>query len=834
MNIQLAEFQEDAVDQLLKRLRQAKREVEEGDPQALILSAPTGSGKTVIITRLLEHIVDGTDEIAAEPDAVFLWLSDQLQLNKQSRKKIKTQSTRFRDKNLIVVTPDFNSERFHGGNIYFLNTQKLGRDKSLVTKTDFRQFTIWETINNTGRFLGSKFYLIIDEAHRGMNRTAREDNEAVTIAQRFIFGDTGVLDPVKNIIGISATPDRFKRLLEKAQSKLPRTSRIVEIAPEDVRASGLLKDSIILRHPKKQQPSDWTLLRAAAREWSDMRDAWAAYTTAQSLPDVKPILVVQVEDGTGKQVTRTDLAGVVDALEKELGPIDDNHLAHAFQEEGAIAAGSRIVRKLDASNIQEDENVKYVFFKMALTTGWDCPRAEVMMSFRRAQDDTLIAQLIGRMIRTPLVRRIEASEILNSVSLFLPHYDADTVSRVVERLRNDPDSLPVVEVEDGDDLQQLVPAANSSHALDALRRLPTYRLSKVRKQSNVRRLMRLSRLLTTIHGIDGDALSDTKQLIVGSLQRERQRLVSTSPEFALAISNAAEIEVRAVTVEQGTWKELPGSTERVQLSDRNIEDLFKRAGQRLGEGLELDYWQAEYSHDDPTRAKVELFLILQQQETWETLERVSFDRINVLFERHKSSVAALSSSDRELYNKIREVAKQPEAVPFSPPADMAVRTRDGETPWSKHLFVDSRGTFRTVLNGWERPTVEAFTSKDDVVGWLRNFERKPWSLLVPYEEAGEQKATYPDFLVVRRSGNRLAVDIVEPHRPDLADWWVKARGLAQYAKRHHFDVGRIELVRKAGNRLHTLNVADSKVYNKILSFVTSNAHLEQLFMEFGT
>ena len=46
-----------------------------------------------------------------------------------------------------------------------------------------------------------------------------------------------------------------------------------------------------------------------------------------------------------------------------------------------------------------------MFFKMALSTGWDCPRAEVMMSFRRAEDHTYIAQLLGRMVRTPLARR---------------------------------------------------------------------------------------------------------------------------------------------------------------------------------------------------------------------------------------------------------------------------------------------------------------------------------------------------------------------------------------------------------------------------------------------
>ena len=58
-----------------------------------------------------------------------------------------------------------------------------------------------------------------------------------------------------------------------------------------------------------------------------------------------------------------------------------------------------------------------VLFKEALTTGWDCPRAEVMLSFRSAQDYTYIAQLIGRMVRTPLARRIATDDVLNTLSL---------------------------------------------------------------------------------------------------------------------------------------------------------------------------------------------------------------------------------------------------------------------------------------------------------------------------------------------------------------------------------------------------------------------------------
>jgi type III restriction enzyme len=98
---------------------------------------------------------------------------------------------------------------------------------------------------------------------------------------------------------------------------------------------------------------------------------------------------------------------------------------------GDMDLGGRRVRRVDASRIDEDKGIGVVLFKTSLSTGWDCPRAEVMMSFRRAEDHTYIAQLLGRMVRTPLARRIERDAALNDVHLFLPYFDEAAVKAVV-------------------------------------------------------------------------------------------------------------------------------------------------------------------------------------------------------------------------------------------------------------------------------------------------------------------------------------------------------------------------------------------------------------------
>jgi type III restriction enzyme len=108
--------------------------------------------------------------------------------------------------------------------------------------------------------------------------------------------------------------------------------------------------------------------------------------------------------------------------------------------------------------------------------------------------------------------------------------------------------------------------------------------------------------------------------------------------------------------------------------------------------------------------------------------------------------------------------------------------------YAHHLYIDATGHFVAPLNSWEHAVVQAEVAREDVVGWLRNIERKPWALAMPYELGGEVRPMYPDFLVVRREGGGLVVDILEPHSPALADSYAKAKGLAQFAAKHAMQV----------------------------------------------
>ena len=436
MKVELFPFQKTA----LARLRQSTATAlgnyrSTHTPQVVSYTAPTGAGKTIVMSALIEDIYYGDELYPEQPEAIFIWLSDSPQLNEQSRLKIDLKADKIRLNQCVVISDDsFDMEVLEDGHIYFLNTQKLSKSSNLTKHSDGRQYTIWETLSNTVREKGDRLYFIIDEAHRGAQGT-RDLTKNTTIMQKFLKGsDADRLPPMPVVIGMTATPQRFNRLAEGIQS----TTHYVKTTADEVRASGLLKDRIVITYPE-HAGNDMAVLQAATDEWKSKWDHWYQYCYEQHYGQVNPILVIQVQNGSGHQISATDLDECLRIMEERLGDrFLEGQVVHAFGEgTPTIQIGGLDVPYCEPSRIADDKRIKVVFFKETLTTGWDCPRAEVMMSFRRAVDHTYIAQLLGRMVRTPTQQHINVDETLNDVHLYLPQFNEATVYDVVKALQDE-------------------------------------------------------------------------------------------------------------------------------------------------------------------------------------------------------------------------------------------------------------------------------------------------------------------------------------------------------------------------------------------------------------
>lgn len=826
MKVGLFDFQKDALAELRTKARAARLLASVENPQAISFSAPTGAGKTIVMTAFFENVFFGEADFEPQRDAVILWISDMPELNEQTRLKIEGKSDRIRVSQLANIDASFDAERLEGGHVYFMNTQKLGSEKLLTRKGDGRQYTIWETLTNTAKAAPDRFYVVIDEAHRGM-RGAKAAEKAQTILQRFLLGgrEEG-LCRMPLVIGVSATPRRFEELL----SGTTHTVHKVYIQPEDVRESGLLKDRILIHYPDSASQAEMTLLAEAANRWQSIEKRWGTYCKAQDEPVVWPILVIQVEDGTDKKLTKTDLSASLATVESAIGRrLREGEVAHTFNESGDLDVDGRRVRRIEASRIEEERNIGVVLFKMSLSTGWDCPRAEVMMSFRRAQDHTYIAQLLGRMVRTPLARRVDADSALNDVHLFLPHYDQATVESVIQDLKNVED-VPPSETGTSRELVTLYRRDGMEDVFEAVGDLVTYRVNAVRKQSALRRLMGLGRGLTHDR-IDEGAQETVKAQIVERMTEEVKRLrdAGTLEERAKQITG---IDLKTIAVEHGTGVSEDDGEYTIDAASADIERHFQQAGRVLGNGLHMDYWRAQGDRE-ADEVKVEVVVLAQDHDGMQRLEGFAGKDFDALYAKYKRDIGKLKELRKKHFEQLRLATSVPQSIQWSLPDSIDFRRSPKAPEYDKHLFLEDDGKFRADLGSWEQEVLQEEIADSSVIGWLRNVDRKPWSLEIPYEDAGKVKPMFPDMLVVRKDSKGLLFDILEPHDPSLNDNAAKAVGLAKFAEKHWSLFDRIQLIRKKKgadgvDRYFRLDMGNDAVRKKVLA-VTTNSQLDQVF-----
>ena len=241
MQFKLKDYQEGAVADVLVALRDARELHCNMDRRvAFALSAITGAGKTVMASAVFEALFDGSEEFGfdGDPSAVVLWVTDDPNLNEQTRFRIMEASDRLGPSRLVVIRDRFDVERLDRGRVYFLNRQKLTA-KTFITHSNTRTYTLWETIANTINDPERTLYLVLDEAHRGMRagRTSEEQDRSTTVL-RLINGHNGT-PPVPIVWGISATVERFSEAMNGAEGRTTLTNVTVDNAA--VQASGLLK-----------------------------------------------------------------------------------------------------------------------------------------------------------------------------------------------------------------------------------------------------------------------------------------------------------------------------------------------------------------------------------------------------------------------------------------------------------------------------------------------------------------------------------------------------------------------------------------------------------------
>jgi type III restriction enzyme len=838
MKFTLKDYQDEAVRDVLVNLTKArKRWHEDNDRHAFSLTAATGAGKTVIAAAAFEALFHGEDVYSfdRDPGAVVLWFSDDPSLNEQTRFRLMESSDRLRHTDLVVVENSFNRSRFDPGKIYFLNTQKLSKKSLLVRgfdgdedhegtfpemRPDLRSHTIWDTIRNTIEDPALTLYLVLDEAHRGMGK---ENNEKSTIVKRLINGERGI-PGIPIVWGISATVDRFNKAMEGAQGR--STLPAVTVDASRVQESGLLKDTIVVDIPDESIGDfDTVLVRRATDKLRESTEEWAAYTDQQQSNEfVYPLLVLQVPNTPNP----ADIGRALDTIFEQWRDLEVTSVAHVFGEHKTQTFGKYTVPYIEPQRVQNDSFIRILIAKDAISTGWDCPRAEVMVSFRPASDHTYIAQLLGRMVRTPLARRIPGNDKLNAVDCSLPRFDKKTVESVVKALRDGGGDLPPT----GRILinpKEMKPNFDVPNTVwEKFVSLP----SQTRPQSGAKPAIRLTALA---HELASDGL------LSGAGGKAHAAMHKMLDDFIAENEKAfAQKRAMVMTVEGRTIiADLPTGNTRdsVFKADADyavVSDAYRRTARIISPDIARTYTierakRKPEAEDDFDAALIEAREDVAALQLLENLQ-VHFDNeANKLsdswFEKYRNQIKKLPHDRQDAYRQIIALSKEPQDVDLAAPVSRFEATRvreqnivEEDIPvYKKHLLCDEKGLYPAELKSWEKAVLSAEMGRDGFQFWYRNPNRPSQdSLGIAYTNGGDIKIVRPDFIFFSELDRKTVADIIDPHGFHLADALPKLQGLARYAETHAKYYRRIEAVAEVDGKLRVLNLSNPKVRSAIV------------------
>jgi type III restriction enzyme len=730
-------FQETAARQVLGHLNVARYGYDRTAAGGAVgLTATTGAGKTVIATAIIEAILFGSElmGIPAETDAVFLWLTDMPELNKQTMDKMALASPGLRSAQ-TEIQPTFNEPSLRAGRIYFLNTQKLAAGAGL-TKTGpgvKRTFTFWDVMRKTVTDERRMLYLVVDEAHRGMTE-GEKFNDANTIVQRFIKGyPEGPMPAAPIVLGISATLDRYTALVGTSG----RSQFLHEVPVEEVRASGLIKDRTFADYAGERQRDEMALFPVAVRAWKKTGEDWTAYQAEHPDPEdpkVVPAFIIQVENEPAdkSRPTQTPLDAVINAITDEVGALPEAAFVHAFGEKETVTVGQRMVRYVEPSKIADDAAARVVFFKSSLGTGWDCPRAEVLFSFRRAVDPTSIAQTIGRMVRSPLHRRIAETADLNNAYSYLPHYDKHGVDAIVDALNATGNQGAAAGLTTTRESVTLARRTDLDRLTEAIEALPSWIVGTPRARAEIRVLMELTTFLSS-SGLDAAAYETERKALTALLVKHCAAL-SKKAAFKREVDDQGEIVFHRAELVPGLIAVTqPGRKEPA--SEETIARTFAVAKTRLTGDVAKAYVAERNANKISLRtARLEAYALAARDDVITKLNQHAAGRIQHLRQTFGTQVLTRSASQQNRYNQIIQLAPTPTQTTVKLPNTAAFAKGDAAVP-ANHLYADAYGASPIKLNATlELPTIAEDAGRPHVIGWLRCVDRQDWALCVKCRE----------------------------------------------------------------------------------------------------
>lgn len=331
------------------------------DYEEMVLSAPTGAGKTVLVSKFIDDYLD------ENPNTAFLWLCPGAGgLHKQSEDSFKelTSGISYGDVYDFITEPD------PRGQVFFINWDKINKKSNVVLREGEHKDLMAKVLSCHND--GIDIFMLIDEEHKYKDTA----NEYI-----------GNIQP-KHVLRISATP-------------ISKGDHNEIITDDEVIGAGLIAAGISINEgvskaiqENNRLDDDLLLIDLADKKRKEIQ----AEYDRRGLK-IRPLVIIQFPNGSDEWITR-----VKRALE-DLGYPETSGLVTSWFS-GDHPDNPEEIKKLDGQ-------YAFLLFKQAIATGWDCPRAKILVKLREGGTERFNVQTVGRIRRMPERRHYDCDLIDN-------------------------------------------------------------------------------------------------------------------------------------------------------------------------------------------------------------------------------------------------------------------------------------------------------------------------------------------------------------------------------------------------------------------------------------
>ncbi len=353
--LDLKPFQYRAVQDLFKGFYSSEKEI--------ILKSCTGSGKTIMLSTFIDEF------LKRESNYVFIWLTPgKGDLEEQSKSKM----DKYYPNNKTFYLNHVLLSGFHENDICYINWELVVKKGNKSLK-DGDKSDLIDRIK-VAKEQGLKFIIIIDESHS--NDTVKSE-----ILLNYFEAE--------KIIKASATPKEYYH------------PYIIDVPENVVIEEGLIKKRILINEDIYNESivNNQTrfLIDLAIKKRNKIKEEFVNIDL-----NINPLVLIQIPNNQ----------------EFMLIEVEDYLLENEITYGNGKLAVWLSNKKINIENVVEnDDIVDYLIIKQAITTGWDCPRAHVLVKLRANSSETFDIQTIGRIRRMPEANHYNV-DILDSAYLY--------------------------------------------------------------------------------------------------------------------------------------------------------------------------------------------------------------------------------------------------------------------------------------------------------------------------------------------------------------------------------------------------------------------------------